>query len=74
MSNSGVTGLPVLDENGYLLANISASDLRTIHRSTAGRVLHPILDFIAHSHEGEIPAPIYVTRDVSLLHAITVFF
>lgn len=74
MSNNEVTGLPVVNQDGILVANISASDLRTTHRSTVKHVLRPILEFIAYSHDGNIPAPINVTRDAPLLHAMKVRF
>lgn len=72
MTNNEVTGLPVVNEEGHLVANISASDLRTIHRSTVKNILRPVLDFIAYSHGGSVPAPFFVKRDTPILAAMKV--
>ncbi|KNC98665.1 uncharacterized protein SPPG_06346 [Spizellomyces punctatus DAOM BR117] len=65
MRNEGVRSLGVVDEEGILVATLSASDLRGLNQSRLDQVLNPPLVFLRHVH-GTLPPPHTCTQRFTL--------
>jgi CBS domain-containing protein len=66
MFNKHVRALPVVDENGILIATLSASDLRGISNSSLSSVKLPVQQFLEVMQGGKPPHPV-VCKSTSTL-------
>lgn len=51
MAQSGVSGAPVINDDGELIANLSASDLRALTSEHFGVLALPVAEFLALEHQ-----------------------
>jgi len=66
MFSKDVRALPIVDENGTLVANLSSSDLRGISNSSLSKVKLPVYQFLEAMQGGKPPHPV-VCKSTSTL-------
>jgi len=58
LAQNRARAMPIVDNTGIVIANLSCSDLRGITQETLKNVTHPVMDYLSFVHEGSIPAPV----------------
>ncbi|TPX63484.1 hypothetical protein SpCBS45565_g06572 [Spizellomyces sp. 'palustris'] len=67
MREKKVAALPVVNDNGLIVANLSASDLRGITRTGLTELEKPVLEYLKHkTSSGQIKTPVVCTPDHTL--------
>jgi CBS domain-containing protein len=56
-----ITSIAIVDESGKLVANLSASDLRGLNRSSFQKLDEQVLKYLAEGRGGEVRAPVTCT-------------
>lgn len=71
ITSSSVSAVAVVDpDTKQLVANLSASDLRGLHKQTQEWLNLTVLEFLAKQHDGKVPVPITVAPNASLEFAM----
>ena len=70
MCQHDINAVPVVSEEGKLIAVLSASDLRGLTSNLIQRVKMPVLDFLKESRRGHVRRPITASRNASLQEAV----
>jgi len=58
LAQNRARAMPIVDNRGIVIANLSCSDLRGLTQETLKNVTHPVMDYLNFIHEGSIPAPV----------------
>lgn len=70
MGQNDINAIPVVTEDGKLIAVLSSSDLRGLTSNLIQRVTLPVLDFLKEARRGHVRRPITVGPSTSLQDAV----